>query len=57
MKRAELTQIIEELKLEYIRVQDDMEKLVSLGHTVEDQEKKLTEIEEQLATYHKLEAQ
>jgi len=45
---------IQELKMEYTRIQGDMERLESLGHSVKKQEEKLEEIENELKYYRSL---
>ncbi|MDQ0223915.1 SE1832 family protein [Metabacillus niabensis] len=51
MDKQELNQKIEELKLEYIKIQGDIEKLESTGHSIDKLEAKLSEIEKDLTTY------
>ncbi len=51
MDKQELNQKIEELKMEYVKIQGDIEKLVSTGHSIEKLEAKLSEIEKDLTTY------
>lgn len=54
MKTTEIENKISELKMEYIRIQDDIEKLESLGHSIVKQEEKLTEIEKEIKYYRSL---
>ncbi|WP_226668562.1 SE1832 family protein [Metabacillus litoralis] len=51
MTTSEFNQKIDELKMEYIRVQGDIEKLESTGHSTEKLEMKLNEIEETIKEY------
>jgi len=51
MDKQELNQKIEELKMEYIKIQGDIEKLESTGHSIDKLEAKLSEIEKDLTTY------
>lgn len=48
MTEREIETKITELKMEYMRLQDDMERLESFGRSVEKQEEKMTEIEKEL---------
>lgn len=51
------TQKIEELKMEYIKTQDDIEKLETTGHSITKLEEKLKAIEAELAKeYEKVRA-
>ncbi len=45
---------ITELKLEYVRLQGDIERLESLGHSFEKLELRLTEIEKEIQEYRLL---
>jgi len=54
MNQEEVNQKISELKMEYMRLQDDMERLESFGRSVDKQEKKLLEIENELKYYNEL---
>ncbi|PGT81061.1 MULTISPECIES: SE1832 family protein [Bacillaceae] len=49
MSSQDIQQIIDELKMEYIRVQGDIEKLEATGHSTEKLESKLLELEEELS--------
>ncbi|WP_175638689.1 SE1832 family protein [Metabacillus schmidteae] len=51
MNKLDIQQKIEDLKMEYSRIQGDMEKLESTGHSIEKLEEKLSFIEEELSTY------
>ncbi|MCM3159988.1 SE1832 family protein [Metabacillus litoralis] len=51
MSSQDIQQKIEELKMEYIRVQGDIEKLEATGHSIEKLESKLLELEEELSKY------
>jgi hypothetical protein len=42
---------IDELKMEYVKVQGDIEKLESTGHSTEILETKLSELENKLREY------
>jgi hypothetical protein len=42
---------IDELKMEYVKVQGDIEKLESTGHSTEILEAKLSELENKLREY------
>ena len=48
MDLEKINQIVEELKMEYIRIQGDIEKLESTGHSIEKLEARLAEIENEL---------
>ncbi|MDQ0216076.1 hypothetical protein J2S13_002498 [Oikeobacillus pervagus] len=48
MTKAELENKIATLKMDYIRIQGDMEKLESVGRNVEATERVLIQIEEEL---------
>jgi hypothetical protein len=54
MSSKEIEAKIAELKMEYMRLQDDMEKLESFGRSVEKQEVKLKEIEKELKHYNSM---
>ncbi|WP_169891018.1 SE1832 family protein [Litchfieldia alkalitelluris] len=54
MNTREVENKISELKMEYIRIQDDIERLESLGHSIEKQEEKLTDLEKELKYYRSL---
>lgn len=54
MNKSEINLKIEELKMEYIKVQGDIEKLESTGHSIEKLESKLEEIENSLKQYREL---
>lgn len=51
MSSQDVQQKIEELKMEYIRVQGDIEKLEATGHSIEKLESMLLELEEELSKY------
>jgi ribosomal protein L29 len=51
MTKQELQQKIDELKMEYVKIQGDIEKVVSTGHSIEKLEVKLSLIEEELSNY------
>ncbi|MBM7580287.1 SE1832 family protein [Jeotgalibacillus terrae] len=55
MTQNEIKNRIAELKMEYIRAQDDLEKLESVGRDGEFAQKRLTGIEEELSELRKLE--
>ncbi|WP_166805901.1 SE1832 family protein [Jeotgalibacillus sp. R-1-5s-1] len=55
MTKSEISSRIAELKMDYIRAQDDLEKLESVGHDVTSAEKRLSAIEEELSELRKLE--
>ncbi|WP_227394576.1 SE1832 family protein [Jeotgalibacillus aurantiacus] len=55
MTNSDISNRIAELKMEYIRAQDDLEKLESVGRDVTSAEKRLTAIEEELSELRKLE--
>ncbi|HZG73557.1 MAG TPA: SE1832 family protein [Chondromyces sp.] len=48
MNKPQLENKIAELKMDYIRIQGDIEKLESVGRNTSAMEKKLIEMEEQL---------
>lgn len=51
MTKTNVEDKISELKLEYVRVQGDIERLESLGHSFEKLEARLTEIEKEIHEY------
>jgi len=53
MSKQEIQQKIDELKMEYVRIQGDIEKLESTGHSVDKLEERLSLIEETLSTHRK----
>ncbi|ARF17910.1 hypothetical protein CSV61_07980 [Sporosarcina sp. P3] len=55
MTKDQLEQEIAELKMDYISLQGDMEKLESTGHVkmIENAEKRLSRMEERLADLNK----
>jgi len=55
MTNQEIEQKISELKVEYVQIQNDIEKLESFNQSVEKLEGKLQEIEKELAHYHSME--
>lgn len=55
MTNQEIEQKISELKVEYVQIQNDIEKLESFNQSVEKLEGKLREIEKELAYYHSME--
>ncbi|MGM7723271.1 SE1832 family protein [Metabacillus sp. Hm71] len=48
MEKEKINQKISELKMEYIRIQGDIEKLESTGHSITKLEERLQEIEAEL---------
>lgn len=48
MNQRDIEDQIQELKMEYIRAQDDLEKLESLGIDASSADKRLTKIEAEL---------
>jgi biotin operon repressor len=54
MESKEIENKLAELKMEYIRIQDDIERLESLGYTIEKQEEKLMAIEKEIKYYRSL---
>lgn len=48
MDQGQINQQLAELKLEYIRIQGDIEKLESTGHSIEKLEARLGDIEDEL---------
>ncbi|MDQ0268503.1 SE1832 family protein [Cytobacillus purgationiresistens] len=57
MTLKEIEAQMTELKMDYIRLQDDIEKLESFGRSVEKQEARMQEIEEELRNLHKLKSE
>ncbi|MCM3443917.1 SE1832 family protein [Metabacillus halosaccharovorans] len=53
MSKQEMQQKIDELKMDYVRIQGDIEKLESTGHSIEKLEERLSLIEKTLSTYRK----
>ncbi len=55
MTKSEIQALIAELKMDYIRLQGDVEKLESNGHPsqVENAERRLAEMEKDLAVLNK----
>ena len=53
MDQQTIQQRIEELKMDYIRAQDDLEKLESVGVDGSSAEKRLTKIEVELSELRK----
>lgn len=51
--KKEIEQRIAELKMDYIRIQNDMEKLESTGHDITKAEQRLIEIENELQELRK----
>jgi ribosomal protein L29 len=51
MNSQDIQPKIDELKMEYIRIQGDIEKLESTGHSIEKLEARLIDIEEELSNY------
>ncbi len=51
MSKQEIQQNINELKMEYVRIQGDIEKLESTGHSIVKLEQRLSMIEEELSNY------
>jgi len=51
MSAQEIQQKIDELKMEYVKVQGDIEKLESTGHSVEKLETRLSMIEGELSSW------
>ncbi|WP_168733995.1 SE1832 family protein [Metabacillus sediminilitoris] len=51
MDAREIHVKIDDLKMEYIKVQGDIEKLESTGHSIEKLDAKLAEIENELMRY------
>ena len=53
MTKKELEYKISEVKADYIRIQGDLEKLESVGRNTEKSERRLVEIENELAQLNK----
>lgn len=51
--KKEIEQRIAELKMDYIRIQNDIEKLESVGHATASAEKRLMAIEKELSELRK----
>ena len=51
MDTQEINQKIDELKMEYVKVQGDIEKLEATGHSTGILEAKLSELENKLSEY------
>lgn len=51
--KREIEERISELKLDYVRIQGDMEKLETTGRTVRPLERELEALEEELQTLRK----
>lgn len=51
--KKEIEQRIAELKMDYIRIQNDIEKLESTGHDITKAEQRLSEIEKELQELRK----
>lgn len=56
MNEKQIEAKIAELKMEYMRLQDDVEKLESFGRTTAAQEERMKSIEEELQSYHRMKA-
>lgn len=52
-RKKEIEQRIAELKMDYIRIQNDIEKLESTGHDITKAEQRLSEIENELQELRK----
>ncbi|MDM5207719.1 SE1832 family protein [Cytobacillus kochii] len=57
MTLKEIENQLAELKMDYMRLQDDIEKLESFGRSVEKQELRMKEIEEELQSLNHLKAE
>ncbi|MCM3321290.1 SE1832 family protein [Cytobacillus kochii] len=57
MSLKEIENQLAELKMDYMRLQDDIEKLESFGRSVEKQELRMKEIEEELQRLNHLKAE
>ncbi|ASV69644.1 SE1832 family protein [Cytobacillus sp. FSL W7-1323] len=57
MTLKEIENQLAELKMDYMRLQDDIEKLESFGRSVEKQELRMKEIEEELQRLNRLKAE
>jgi ribosomal protein L29 len=55
MTNQEIEQKISELKIEYVQIQNDIEKLETFNQSIEQLETKLQEIESELAYFHSME--
>ncbi|WP_306465459.1 SE1832 family protein [Bacillus sp. NTK074B] len=53
MNKTELEYQINEVKLDYIRIQGDLEKLESFGRNTDIQQRKLDELEQELSRLNK----
>ncbi|MCA1060483.1 hypothetical protein LCL96_16215 [Rossellomorea aquimaris] len=53
MTKSELEYQINEVKLEYIRIQGDLEKLETFGRNTDIQQRKLDELEQELSQLHR----
>lgn len=53
MKKSDIEYQIQELKSDYIRLQNDLEKMESVGGNIAPLERQLEEIEKQLAELRK----
>jgi uncharacterized coiled-coil DUF342 family protein len=53
MTKQEFEYKMNEVKLDYIRIQGDLEKLESFGRNTEIQQRKLDELEQELSDLHK----
>jgi len=56
LDQQSVEQRIEELKMDYIRAQDDLEKLESVGVDGSSAERRLTKIENELSELRKLQS-
>lgn len=54
MDQDKINQKIAELKMEYIRIQGDIEKLESTGHSIGKLEARLVDIENELKNYRSM---
>ncbi|WNS80418.1 SE1832 family protein [Domibacillus sp. DTU_2020_1001157_1_SI_ALB_TIR_016] len=54
MNKSQIEYKIRELKMDYMRVQGDIEKLESTGHGVSKAEERLVEMEKELKELNKL---
>lgn len=54
MNKSQIEYKIQELKMDYMRVQGDIEKLESTGHGVSKAEERLVEMEKELKELNKL---
>lgn len=53
MNEKEIKERIAELKMDYVRIQNDLEKLESVGQNVSHSEKQLAAIEDELSELKK----